>query len=314
MSESATASPGHDPGRDLARRVAAATVGWVRQNPPGGRWRTWMFTADATAEAIGPRVDGLHLSPGSPTEYFLLESVVRRTSGIRSTGRGLALAFPASLRPGGRSGSELTAEPGHRAPVVTPRHSGADPARGARPVLAVAVQLDTPGASAVIVDRDDRTDRPFDPAGPDGAVVFPAPDLVPAFLRRAVLGETGASTADLPPAGRLLVQGWVASVIRASMEHGSTSADVEDALDGAPTLEDVRTATVPSVHDMVVAGQLPGVQGDLARWCGPELTARVVAGVYGRLPDLLRYADEHWPRLGATLGRRTRELLEATSA
>lgn len=293
----ASPSTTDDAARDLARRVGATTVRWVRQNPPGGRWHTWVFTLGPGTDAIGPRVDDLHLSPGSPTEYRVLEAVVRRTSGIRSVGRGLALAFPASLR--------------DRGPVVTPRHSGADPLPGSRAVLAVAVQLDDPRGWALVVDRDDRVDHPFDPAGPDGEVVFPAPDLVPALLARAVLGEADVSAAGLPSAGRLRVQGWVATVVQASLDHGATSDSVEIALDAAPTPEDVRTATIQGVHELVVTGELPGLPADHARWCGPELTARVVAGVYGRIPELLRYADEHWPRLGEALGQRTRDLLAA---
>ena len=297
--DTAPESDAHRSARDRARRVGATAVRWVRQNPPGGRWHSWVFTLDAEVDAIGPRVDGLHLSPGSPTEYRLLEAVVRRTSGIRSTGRGLAMAFPASLRADGD------------APTITPRRSGQDPVVGARAVLAVAVQLDDPDAWAVVVDRDDHTDQPFDPAGPDGRVAFPAPDLVPALLRRAVLGHQASPADGLPSASRLRVQGWVATVITASMAHGSTSEAVEVALDAAPSPEDVRTATMQGIHDLVVTGELPGLQPDHARWCGPELTARVVAGVYGRLPEQLRYADEHWPRLGATLGQRTGELLDA---
>ena len=256
MSGSVAATTAEADGRDRARRVGASAVRWVRQNPPGGRWHTWMFTADDEADAMGPRADDLHLSPGSPTEYRLLEAVVRRTSGIRSTGRGLALAFPAGLR--------------------------TDP------------------------------DRPHAP-GADGEVVFPAPDLVPAFLRRAVLGEVDDAL-TLPPASHLRVQGWVATVIHASLAHGSTSPAVEAALDAAPEPTAVRAATLEGVHQLVVAGELPGLPAELARWCGPELTARVVAGVYGRLPAMLRYADEHWPALGETLGRRTRELLDGTEA
>ena len=140
--------------------------------------------------------------------------------------------------------------------------------------------------------------------------MFPAPDLVPAFLQRAVLGTERALAPEPPAAAHLRVQGWVATVIHASLEHGSTSQAVEVALDAAPDAADVRTTSLQDVHELVVAGELPGLPADLARWCGPELGARVVAGVYGRLPAMLRYADDHWPALGARLGRRTRQLLQ----
>ena len=301
MSGSAAATSEGLGAQDRARRVGASVVRWVRQNPPGGRWHTWMFTAEDATDAIGPRADDLHLSPGSPTEYRVLEAVVRRTSGIRSTGRGLALALPASLRTDARGG---------RGPRLLPRHSGADPVAGAVAVLAVVVQLEDPDAHAVVVDRDDHPDHPHDPASAAGPVVFPAPDLVPAFLQRAVLGTERARTPEPPAAAHLRVQGWVATVIHASLEHGSTSRAVEVALDAAPDAADVRTTSLQDVHELVVAGELPGLPADLARWCGPELGARVVAGVYGRLPAMLRYADDHWPALGAQLGRRTRELLQ----
>jgi hypothetical protein len=274
--------------RDRAARTGAAVVRWVRQNPPGGRWRTWFFTADDSADAIGPRVDDLHLTPGTPTEFAPLEATVRRTSGIRSTGRGLALAMPASLD-------------GDR---VRPRRSGADPLPRARALLAVIVQLDTPDGHAVLLDADDEADRPW-----VASVTFPGPDVVPAFLHRAVFGDTPVTESDLPGAGRLWVQGWVASVVEASIAHGSASTAVRRALAAAPAPDALERATLATVHEQVVTGALPGLTPEEARWCGPALTARVAAGAWGRLPELLRYADEHWPELGATLAERTRDLL-----
>ena len=255
---------------------------------------------DEETEAIGPRVDGLRLSPGSPTEYRLLEAVCAGP-GVCSTGRGLRRSPPACARPAGAAGAS--------APAAS---LGSRPARGAGGVVAVVVQLDETDAHAVVVDRDDHPDHPHDPAGPDDRVVVPAPDLVPAFLRRAVLGE--ADDPALPSASHLRVQGWVATVIHASMAHGSTSSAVAAALDAAPEPTAVRAATLEGVHELVVLGELPGLPAELAGWCGPELTARVVAGVYGRLPAMLRYADEHWPAPGETLGRRTRELLDGTGS
>jgi hypothetical protein len=294
-----------EPARRAARHAAAA-LAWAREAQPGGVWASWVFTVTAAGEGIGPRIGPQRLSPGTPSAQSPLAALVARTSGIRDVDRGLALVYPADLV----DDRTTTGQASGRPPLLAPRRSGhAVAERHGRPVLAASVQLRQPTGWALLVDDDRSPDPPFDPRDAQTGVVFTAPNLVPALLRRAVLGPEATATRAVPAAGALLIQSWLARVIWASTRHGPDSDEVAAALAQAPDTGQVETATLAGIHDRVVGGALPGLAPDEARWAGPELTAQILAGVYGSIPRLLATAGEQWPKLGARLSQAASGLL-----